>query len=49
MARGGVMKDDDACDKWRNVVIGPAFNLILTIDRSTGSSGFQAVQEKAKS
>lgn len=43
------MKDDDAHDKWRNVVIGPAFNLILTIDRPTGSSGFQAVQEKAKS
>lgn len=41
------MKDDDA-RRWRDVM-GPVFNLILTIDRPTGSSGFQAVQEKAKS
>lgn len=32
--RGGVMEDDDARDTWRDAVIGPAFNLILTIGQA---------------
>lgn len=43
------MKDEDAHDRRRDVVIAPAFNLVLTIDRPSGGAGFQAVQDKAKS
>lgn len=34
VTRGGVMEDDDARDTWRDAVIGPAFNLILTIGQA---------------
>lgn len=50
LREGGVVEDGDERDTWRSAAIGPASNLVLTIgDRPTGSRGFQAVQEKAKS